>query len=70
MKNFTINTLLLGTAVALAACSFVSLNPQAQNTTVSTNTNALSNCKFMVILMFLCGQKQEPSKVNLHQKVN
>lgn len=47
MKNFTINSLLLGTAVALAACSFVSLNPQAQNTTVSTNTNALSNCKFM-----------------------
>ena len=47
MKNLKINGLLLGFAVLITACSFVSLNPQAENVTVAANTSLANNCKFL-----------------------
>ncbi len=46
-KNITINTILLAIAATLTACSFVTLNPAAQNVTVAPNANQLTNCKFV-----------------------
>lgn len=45
MKKLIINTLLLGSLVCLNACSFVDLNPGAENIVVSKDSNSLSNCK-------------------------
>lgn len=47
MKNLKMNAILLGVSTALAACSFVSLDPQAKDIMVSTDANTLSNCKFI-----------------------
>jgi hypothetical protein len=38
--------LVLGT-VTLISCSFVSLDPQARDVIVSTDTNSLKSCKFI-----------------------
>ncbi len=46
MKNLKINGLLLAFAGIMTACSFVSLNPQAQNVAVAANSNLANNCKF------------------------
>ena len=47
MKKMLINTLLLGSLMSISACSFVSLNSDAENITVSTNSSTLTNCKFL-----------------------
>ena len=47
MNKLIVNTSLLALIAALAACSFVSLNPQAQNISVSHNMSELSSCKFL-----------------------
>lgn len=47
MKTFVINTTLFCLVNILVSCSFVDLNPEAKDTTVSTNANSLSNCKFL-----------------------
>ncbi len=47
MKNLKVNGLLLAFAGAMTACSFVSLNPQAQNVAVAANSNLANNCKFL-----------------------
>jgi hypothetical protein len=48
MKNLKMNIIIVGTiAMALAACSFVSLTPQAENVTVSPKASTLSSCKFL-----------------------
>ena len=47
MKILIINTLLLSSLLGLSACSFVSLNPGAENIAVSADSNSLSNCKFL-----------------------
>lgn len=47
MKNLKMNIILLGITASLTACSFVSLDPQAKDIMVSTDTNKLSNCKFI-----------------------
>ncbi len=39
--------LLLGFGAVLTACSFVKLNPQAENITVAYNQNSITNCKFI-----------------------
>jgi len=47
MKKIKVNTILTGLITTLAACSFVSLNPQAENITVSAKDDSLNNCKFL-----------------------
>lgn len=47
MKSLKMNIMLTTLVAAMSACSFVSLNPEANNTTVSTSTSSLSNCKFL-----------------------
>ena len=47
MKPHLIITTLLGSAIALASCSFVSLNPGAKDITVSHDSKTLSQCKFL-----------------------
>ena len=45
MKKLIINTILFVPIIALVSCAFVSLDPQAQDVTVSPNTESLSKCK-------------------------
>ncbi len=47
MKKLIINTLLLSFLGGVSACSFVSLNPGAENIAVSADGNSLSKCKFL-----------------------
>lgn len=47
MNNLKIITLLFSFTAILAACSFVSLNPQAQNVTVLPQTDNFGNCKLL-----------------------
>ena len=47
MQKIKINTLLIGLAAVMTACSFVSLTPQANSVTVSPTASAVSNCKFV-----------------------
>ncbi len=47
MKTWLVNTLSLCSAVTLMSCSFVSLNPDANDVMVSPTATALSRCKFL-----------------------
>ena len=47
MKKHLIITTLLSSVVALASCSFVSLNPEAKDITISYDQKTLSKCKYM-----------------------
>lgn len=47
MKNLKMNVILLSISASLAACSFVSLDPQAKDIIVSSNASNLNNCKFV-----------------------
>ena len=47
LKKNVINIGLGAFVVTFAACSFVSLNPQAENTTVLPKGSSYANCKFL-----------------------
>lgn len=47
VKKKGINIILGAFAATFAACSFVSLNPQAENTTVLPKGSSYANCKFL-----------------------
>jgi hypothetical protein len=47
MKKWFSNTALFIPMIALVACAFVSLDPQASDVAVSPNAEALSRCKFL-----------------------
>lgn len=47
MQKLRIKLSLVGLAAIVSACSFVSLNPQAQNVTVLPKATPVANCKLL-----------------------
>lgn len=47
MKKLQINITVFVLTIALSACAFVSLNPQAQDVAVLPNADAVGKCKFL-----------------------
>ena len=47
MKKSIINTILFVPIIALVSCAFVSLDPQAQGVTVSSDKESVNKCKFL-----------------------